>query len=454
MKTLEVQKKSKNYKLKHFQEVPELIMGSLVSDYVELHFKGNQEEGFEIVSNIPAGSKELTVEESIEEIDFILRNIGDTKKDYNLVDRYLSRFQKAIRIQMKHDEKPATEQENTTEQEPKKQQEVNSENKEQEQVDPAETTTKKPHLKHGGARPRRSASLEEQILDVVHQSIENEETEELMVSIIKEKLDAWGIVPNQTELIVREAGKQPKNVGKQHKQFAEIFQCLKAGVNVALVGPAGSGKTTAVKEAAKALDLEFYSKSVSAQTGTHEFFGYQDANGNYVRTIFREAFENGGVFLLDEFDAGNPNVLAALNQATANGECAFADGMVQKHDDFIVVMAGNTFGHGANSEYVGRNKIDAATLDRFVFIHFDYDEDFETQLSTNKEWAKKIQTLRKIANDKKIKTIISPRATFNGEKLLQVGMSEEQVLQLTVFKGLHGDEIKMLKNGLKEAVKD
>lgn len=360
---------------------------------------------------------------------------------------------------MKYDEPASTsenkEQENTTEQEPKKQQEVSAEKPEQKEVEVETTTTpQQPHLRHGGARPRKMASLEDQILDVVHQSIENEETEELLVDVLKKKLDAWGIVPNQTELIVKQAGKQPKNVGKQHKQFGEIFQCIKAGVNVALVGPAGSGKTTAVKEAAKALELEFYSKSVSAQTGSHEFFGYQDANGNYVRTIFRDAFENGGVFLLDEFDAGNPNVLAALNQATANGECAFADGMVTKHDDFIVVMAGNTFGHGANSEYVGRNKIDAATLDRFVFIHFDYDEEFETQLSTNKDWAKKIQTLRKIANDKKIKTIISPRATLNGEKLLQVGMSEKQVLQLTVFKGLHEDEIKMLKNGLKEVVND
>lgn len=439
MKTLSVQRKSKNYGLRHFREADARINGCLSSLYANLYF---EEVGYDCFDLQIIDHGLFTDKVAIREISYLVNNVSNESKSETTTNGYLQIFQKAVRLQMKCDE-PATENKENTKQEHKKQQEVNQEN-----------TTKKPHLRHGGVRPRKMASLEDQILDVVHQSIENEETEELMVSIIKEKLDAWGIVPNQTELIVREAGKQPKNVGKQHKQFAEIFQCLKAGVNVALVGPAGSGKTTVVKEAAKALELEFYSKSVSAQTGTHEFFGYQDANGNYVRTIFREAFENGGVFLLDEFDAGNPNVLAALNQATANGECAFADGMVQKHDDFIVVMAGNTFGHGANSEYVGRNKIDAATLDRFVFIHFDYDEDFETQLSTNKEWAKKIQTLRKIANDKKIKTIISPRATFNGEKLLQVGMSEEQVLQLTVFKGLHGDEIKMLKNGLKEAVKD
>lgn len=451
MKTLEVQKKSKNYRLEHFKDADTRINGCLSSQYANLYF---EEIGTDCFNLNIINHGLFTDEIAIREIAYLVNNVSNEPKSETTTNGYLQIFQKAVRIQMKHDDKPTTEQENTTEQEPKKQQEVSAENKKQEQVEPAETTTKKPHLRHGGVRPRKMASLEDQILDVVHQSIENEETEELLVDVLKKKLDAWGIVPNQTEIVIKQADKQPKNVGKQHKQFGEIFQCLKAGVNVALVGPAGSGKTTAVKECAKALELEFYSKSVSAQTGSHEFFGYQDANGNYVRTIFRDAFENGGVFLLDEFDAGNPNVLAALNQATANGECAFADGMVTKHDDFIVVMAGNTFGHGANSDYVGRNKIDAATLDRFVFIHFGYDEDFETQLSTNKDWAKKIQTLRKIANDKKIKTIISPRATLNGEKLLQVGMSEKQVLQLTVFKGLHEDEVKMLKNGLKEVVND
>lgn len=66
MKTLEVQKKSKNYRLEHFQEVPELITGSLVSEYLELHFRGNKEEGFEIALNTSEDNKELTVKESVE----------------------------------------------------------------------------------------------------------------------------------------------------------------------------------------------------------------------------------------------------------------------------------------------------------------------------------------------------------------------------------------------------
>ena len=42
------------------------------------------------------------------------------------------------------------------------------------------------------------------------------------------------------------------------------------------------------------------------------------------------------------------------------------------NDKFTV---SNTKGNGANSTYCGRNAIDGATLDRFVTIQFDYDEE-------------------------------------------------------------------------------
>lgn len=286
-----------------------------------------------------------------------------------------------------------------------------------------------------------AVGLEGQIHELVYNCLESEYT----VQTIQNKMIELGIEPNRTEIIVKRPDAEPKNVGAQHKDFKTILQTISAGVNTAIVGPAGSGKTTCVHSVANALGLPFYSKSVSAQTGVHEFFGYQDANGNYVRTLFREAYEYGGVFLLDEFDAGNPNVLASMNQATANGSCAFADKMIEKHENFIVVMAGNTYGHGATSEYVGRNSIDKATLDRFAFIFFDYDEDFEYSLATNKSWCKTVQGIRKKVFEKKVKTIVSPRATFDGAKLLSSGMDIEMVKKLLIYKGLTEDEINLIK---------
>jgi hypothetical protein len=292
--------------------------------------------------------------------------------------------------------------------------------------------------------PKPALGLEAVIANMVTDGINDHSTTTLINEKVQKFLTDNGIVPNRTEIMVNLNGQEVRNVGTQHFRFKTILQAISARVNVALVGPAGSGKTTAVKKVAEALNLKYYSKSVSAQTGSHEFFGYQDANGNYVRTLFREAYEFGGIFLLDEFDAGNPNVLAALNQATANGECAFADGMITRHQDFVIIMAGNTFGHGATSEYVGRNKIDAATLDRFAFIQFGYDEKMEMEIAGNKEWCKKVQAIRKKVAEKRIKTVVSPRATIDGSKLLAIGMDEAEVMELLIYKGLSQDERSLL----------
>ena len=308
---------------------------------------------------------------------------------------------------------------------------------------PTEPTPEPLEVKIAPPEPKK-LGLDALIFDSVTEAIESKGTKQSVHKIINSFLTENGIVPNQTHVIVTDKNQVKRNVGTQHKLFPKILKVIEAGVNLALVGEAGSGKTTAVANVADALGLPFYSKSVSAQTGVYEFFGYKDANGKTVRTLFQDAYENGGVFLLDEFDAGNPNVLASMNQAISNECVAFADGMIQKHKDFVIVMAGNTFGNGATMDYVGRQKIDKATLDRFCFMEFGYDEDFELQLATNIEWAKKVQKFRKLAQKKKVRAIISPRATFEGEKLLSVGLSESDVIDMLILKGLSQDERNLL----------
>lgn len=291
-------------------------------------------------------------------------------------------------------------------------------------------------------KEKNKMSVENAILEEVTKIVTTDkQIEEKLLG----KLEKLGIVPSEKVIILKEYDKTFKKSTVQHSKFETVLKCLDVRSNLALVGPAGSGKTTIVEESAKVLDLPFYSKSVSVQTGTHEFFGYYDANGNYVPTLFRKAYEEGGIFLLDEFDAGNPNVLAALNQSVANNVCPFPDAMVSKHKDFIMVIAGNTFGTGATMEYVGRNKIDAATLDRFVFLEIPYDNKFEMNLAKDKEWCKEVQEYRKRASDKGLKVVISPRATFYGEMLLLAGLSKEEVLKMTVFKGLTDSEVDLLR---------
>lgn len=166
---------------------------------------------------------------------------------------------------------------------------------------------------------------------------------------------------------------QKPNNKAVHKDFYKVLKVLESTKriqkNIMLVGPTGSGKTVLCDNIAEALKLKFYPMSVGLQTTKSDLLGYMNANGIYVSTPIREAFENGGVLLLDEFDSTNANTVTILNSMLANSICSFPDKIVSKNDNFICMIACNTYGRGGSIEYIGRNRLDTATLDRFVTIY-------------------------------------------------------------------------------------
>jgi MoxR-like ATPase len=257
----------------------------------------------------------------------------------------------------------------------------------------------------------------------------------LAEDLIDRKMESYRPGIREIELIVPE--KPAVNVGIQHKEFEKVLKMIALRIDVFLVGPAGSGKTTLCESIAKALQLPFFMQPVGLQTTKSDLLGYKDANGNYVPSLLREAYENGGVFLMDEIDAGNANVLTVINAMLSNGWAGFPDQMVQRHPDFIFIAAGNTYGRGADRQYVGRNPIDAATLDRFAVVEFDYDQDLELALSGNEAWTKKVQKIREIVFDLKERVIVSPRASIKGSRMLANGFTEKDCLNMLIFKGVN-----------------
>jgi MoxR-like ATPase len=159
-----------------------------------------------------------------------------------------------------------------------------------------------------------------------------------------------------------------------------------------------------------------------------------------VRSLFREAYENGGIFLLDEVDAGNANVLTLLNSALSNGYFSFPDGVVKRHENFRCVAAANTFGNGADRQYVGRNQLDAATLDRFVKLNWKYDTALEGRLCTNKDWLKYVHTLRTARDKTGVRCVFSTRAVINGSDLLAAGVDRTTVEEIVLWNGISSDD--------------
>ena len=145
-------------------------------------------------------------------------------------------------------------------------------------------------------------------------------------------------------------------------------------------------------------------------------------------------------------DASIPEVLVLLNAAIANGYFEFPNGKITAHEDFRVVAAGNTVGSGADETYTGRMVLDQATLDRFVIIEFDYDQNIEVALSKgNLELVNFIRELRTLAQSNGIRATFSYRCITQVTKLEAAGMDLQVVLAIAVFKGLDKDTIKTFK---------
>lgn len=242
--------------------------------------------------------------------------------------------------------------------------------------------------------------------------------------------------------------------GLQHRQFGTLLTTLQCKLNAYLVGPAGSGKTTAANQAAEALGIPFF--FTGAISSEYKLTGFIDAQGRVVCPAFRRCYEHGGLFLFDEIDASMPQAVLAFNAAIANGQMDFPDGTVKRHPNFYCVAAANTFGVGADRVYVGRNQMDGATIDRFVYIRWMYDEDLEREIVLSKglkepiRWIEHVQKVRKIAADLSLRHVISPRASNDGALLLEAGLTWEEVELMALWKGVDESSMKKVQEILSD----
>lgn len=250
-----------------------------------------------------------------------------------------------------------------------------------------------------------------------------------------------------------EAGKVDFTGEITHEIFEDVLTTMSCD-NVYLVGGAGAGKTTLGYQVAKAFKLPFY--SASAVKWEHQLMGQLTATGEYKPTDFYRAFKDGGVFLFDEMDASHPNALVSFNQALdiqVGMEAPFPCGMVRKHKNFKAIASANTVGHGASRQYIGRNKLDGATLDRFAEIDMRYDEKIERAIAQNDKWVTEVRTVRAIAEEKKMAYIISPRASIKGAMLLRAGMNIDKVRNMRLYKGMTDADANILRKECKARMK-
>lgn len=218
------------------------------------------------------------------------------------------------------------------------------------------------------------------------------------------------------------------------KLLPRLIVNAKIGRNTMLIGPAGCGKTTTAEQVADALGLEFGHVCLTAGASEAWLFGRQTPTG-FVEGQFSKLYRDGGVFLADEFDAADANLLLSINTAIEKGHMynPMNGEQIPRNKNFVLIAAANTNGKGANHVYTGRVRLDAATLERFIQIGVDYDSDLEADLNQNKSVKEFLWDLRIELKEKQFDEFVSTRQFINWQLQMNAGIEIDEIFESMIF---------------------
>jgi len=188
--------------------------------------------------------------------------------------------------------------------------------------------------------------------------------------------------PNEFNRLLAASG-----ISTPHPMLEKVWLlAAKAKQNVMLVGAAGTGKTMLAEQVAALLRVPFGSVSCTMGMSESQLTGWllpigEHGRFDYVPAPFVTCLQQPSVFLLDEMDAADPNVLMLANSVLSNGFVSIPhklqNPVVTRHADAILIAGTNTTGSGADDLYTARAALDGSTIDRFYPVITDYDEAYE-----------------------------------------------------------------------------
>jgi midasin (ATPase involved in ribosome maturation) len=282
-------------------------------------------------------------------------------------------------------------------------------------------------------------------------------TAEQGIKAANDRADAMQAQTRIVEVQIKSGEKKIKSVkGLFHTKFERLLSLAKMRKNIFIYGPTGCGKSYVCSQLADALNLPFYFVSCTCGMSEGQLSGRllpvgKQGTFEYIIGEFVKAYEQGGVFLLDEIDAADPNVLLIINSALANGSMAVPNRpskpYAKRHKDFICIAAANTIGTGADRLYPGRNKLDGSTLDRFAIgkVFMDYDEQVEKELCPDDELRVKLTGYRVKIRQHRMERAMSTRFMQDAYDMKTGDNWTHDMIDQAFFEGWREDERNKVK---------
>lgn len=250
----------------------------------------------------------------------------------------------------------------------------------------------------------------------------------------KDILDAIKDITNHQGAIKESAQIDPEEVNhlQRHKDQDTLDSLVKMRQDVLLSGPRGSGKTTAALQAAHAAGLDLFTEVMYPGLERGDLLG-RTRDGSYRPSIFRTAYEGGGVFLLDDIVRGTPEIAQLVASAAGSTRYAFPDRMARRHEDFCLIMTVDTYMDGTP---IGGSQEIVDLFDFLILVRWDYDEEMERKLVQDERWLSLIHRVREKLRERKLHRVVSTQTAIKGDAMLQANMDREVVEDTVLWRGL------------------
>jgi len=204
--------------------------------------------------------------------------------------------------------------------------------------------------------------------------------------------------------------------------------------NVLFIGDTGTGKTALIRHFCHKNKLPYYRVVMNGGTTVEDIIGQQvmDENGkfNFEFQVLIKFMQKGGVFVFDEINAGQKDILHILNSITDFERKAIVTQhkgqVVQAVNNFLVIACMNP-----PQEY-DLQEMSKSLKSRFTPYNFDYDENVDKVVLNNDKlllnFAKAVRTARLNAQ---IETPLSTRDLVQFQMIrdgLNFGVAKEMLI--------------------------
>ena len=236
-------------------------------------------------------------------------------------------------------------------------------------------------------------------------------------------------------------------------------------LDLLLIGPAGTGKTRAGLELAKALDKPCSMFDFRADMRRGDvFFSQQIVDGETVYALapFLESVQRDEVTVINEPFSLDPERMLAFNGLFESGQRSISTplGVIVRHPGNRVVLASNTAGRSESRLHKGPQAQDSSTLSRVVPMRIGVDPKVEKGLARlaglsteDGAWViAQVRALRTAVDRAQMCHEVTPRAILQIGSLVRAGMKRERAANMILLGALEVSECAKVQASLDPAL--